>query len=247
MTKNQAIKYLYNRGAHLCAYQVVRESGKDKISNFPYGSWKQKFDLDTLYAAPTVGLVPGSLGLIVCDIDVKDGGQVRDKINIVEGWAGKSKCEIPSASGGAHLFYKEDKKRKRKVLQEGVLEDEKLEVFCGDSNFVELHDVVKLAYCLDELSVFSGKIEKKRTFRRRTKKEVENEIPMQVDEGKRNNWLTQLTGRIANSYALESEVYNMAYDLAKRHTDLDDEEIERTINSILKADRQNHPKRGKRG
>ena len=163
MTRTQALKKLYDAGAHLFVFHVERDpEDPTKKKYFMGPAWQAGRDsLDAVLSAAHVGIIAGSIRVIVCDVDVKDGRNSPDRqrlgnerIQQVLAWAGETACIVRTPTNGAHLFYREDAKRGKRIVK-GVLAKGKLEVF-GHTGFVELYDPVRLAMMLDGLPVFAG-------------------------------------------------------------------------------------------
>ena len=164
MTREDALRALYEMGAHLFAFHVERDSKDPVKKQYAFRKdWQTKRDpLAEVLAAAHIGMIPGSIGLSVPDPDVKDlplaareSGRVERCGRVAE-WAGATPYVQVTPSGGAHMFYKADKPRGKRTL-EGVLDGVKLEVF-GTTGFIELYDPVALVEHLDSLPVFEGEI-----------------------------------------------------------------------------------------
>ena len=163
MNRQEAVRALYDLGAHLFVFDVKRDPSDpvQKEYRFPTGWQINRSKLDDLLAAEHIGFRPNSLGLSVVDVDVKDGKDApsrqrlgNDRVEKVMRWAGETPCVSRSPTHGAHLFYKTDDPKRAKVIVDGVI-DVKLEIF-GTSGFVELYDPPRLVKHLDALPVFAG-------------------------------------------------------------------------------------------
>ena len=162
--RHSALEALYDRGAHLFVFdkKVSPDDPVKKEYIFTPGWPENRSPLEDVLKSRHVGLIAGSLGLTVVDVDVKDvevslrneAGLAR--IDNVMAWSGHTPCVIRSASGGGHLFYRTDDPSRGKKYAHGVL-DGALEVF-GATGFVEVYDPVDLLRHLDSLPVFAGAI-----------------------------------------------------------------------------------------
>ena len=163
-SRTAALQVLYEQGAHLFAFHVERDPDDPTKKRYTMpDAWQdQRSDLDAVLRATHVGLIPGSLGLIVPDVDVKDGKDGPDRQRLgneriakVMEWAGETPCIVRTPSNGAHLFYAEDTERGKRILR-GVL-DVTLEVF-GHTGFIELYDPARLNHHIRVLPIFKGTI-----------------------------------------------------------------------------------------
>lgn len=170
LNREDALRHLYAQGAHLFGFAVYRDPDNldQKSYHFPEEWQKVRDPLDRVLAAKHVGLKPGSLGVIVPDVDVKGmPASAREsacavRVGLVQDWAGRTPLVVRTPGGGAHLFYREDVARPKRNVA-GVLDDAKLEVF-GHTGFVELYDPVGLAGILDDLPVFEGDMDERPGF-----------------------------------------------------------------------------------
>ena len=100
---NKHVEALAEAGAHF-----VLTKGKVATQK----AW-QKHKPDALQAerwlagdGQKLGLVPGSLGLIVIDIDKKSGALPADEVTAIEAKFGTALANVETPSGGRHLFYR---------------------------------------------------------------------------------------------------------------------------------------------
>ena len=153
MSREEVLKLLYQRGAHLFSFHVKRNEADPRKKEYSLRPrWdKQRDTLDLVLGAEHVGLMPGSLGLTAVDVDVKTAKtaperakQGHEGCEQVQEWAGKTPCIVRSPSAGAHLFYRaDDPDRPKRKLPAKAVTKEPLEVF-GTTGFVELYDPVRL-------------------------------------------------------------------------------------------------------
>ena len=103
---------LHNLGAH---FLEVPEDSKKSV-----GKWKDHpltlNKVKALASKPSrLALVPGSLGLVIIDVDVHTGEKLAPRIKEVEAVLGAPICQIPTPGRGkrklpgAHIFATEKK------------------------------------------------------------------------------------------------------------------------------------------
>ena len=165
----KAVATLHARGAHMV---VLGPDEEGKLKKPVLSDWQSKPAI--LRAALStydredraLGLMPGSLGLTVCDPDVpKDVDDRQERRAIAERllaavieWAGDTPLKVRTQSGGYHVYYRADDPERGKVTPRGILPGNRaLEIF-GCTGQVVLYDPEGLAAALDDLPVLSGVI-----------------------------------------------------------------------------------------
>ena len=156
-----ALEELYRRGAHLFAFSVTRnpDDPDDKQYVMPDGWQKDRQPIAQVLEGPNVGLIAGSLGLSIPDVDTKGCGTLAERQKVgnagaeaVMRWAGHTPYIQRTPSRGAHLFYKAEKPHGKRVVPVPGIKGN-VEIF-GTTGFVELYDPERLLKMLDKLPVF---------------------------------------------------------------------------------------------
>ena len=125
---------LHKAGAHFVHIRLTGEAARKR----GYKGWKQKpLSLQDALSAKLLGIIPGSVGLAVIDVDVHDGGELQPRIDSVIKALGHPLSQYSTPSGGVHMVYrKPNRKVADTVWKHGEVR--------ADSGFIVMHDEAKI-------------------------------------------------------------------------------------------------------
>ena len=129
MHPQSKITELHKAGAHFV--RLVKKRPIDK-------GWQNKpLSLDEALVAKELGIIPGSVGLVIIDVDVHDGGELPPRITVVANSLGHPLCQYSTPSGGVHMGYKkEDGDVSNGVWKYGDIR--------ADHGYIVLHDEAQI-------------------------------------------------------------------------------------------------------